>query len=201
MDQQIMDMAIAQSLLSIEKALDDEMDKMDNMAEDDINTIRKNRMAQMKQEAEQRQVNVSNGHGSLTQITEQKEFFDAAKKSDKLIVVFSRNSNEHAKMLLEHMKKLASTHLEARFIYIEAENAPFLTDRFNIFMLPTIVCIADNQVKTQHNGLNDLDGSGKYTTGMLEYLLGAADGMLDDWPIYEQELRDAEDEELFDDDD
>ena len=36
---------------------------------------------------------------------------------------------------------------------------------------------------------------------MLEYLLGAVDGMLDDWPIYEQGLRDAEDAELFDDDD
>ena len=34
-------------------------------------------------------------------------------------------------------------------------------------------------------------GSGKYTTGMLEYLLNAADGILDDAPIYEQELRDA----------
>ena len=42
-------------------------------------------------------------------------------------------------------------------------------------------------------------GSGKYTTGMLEFLLNAADGILDDAPLYEQELREAEDEE-FDDD-
>jgi len=158
-------------------------------------------MAQLKKEAEARQANVHNGHGQLTQITDQKEFFDAAKKSEKLIVIFSRKSNEHSQQLLEHCKRLASTHLEARFIFIEAENAPFLTDRFNIFMLPTIVCIADNKVKCQHNGLNDIDGSGKYSTGMLEYLLGAADGMLDDWPIHEQELRDKEDEELFDDHD
>lgn len=196
-----MDQAVAQSLLSIEAALDDEMNKIDALGEEDINAIRKNRMQQMKLEAEKRQVNQSNGHGCLTQITDQQEFFAAAKKSDKMIVIFTRNSNDHAKMLLEHCKKLASSHMEARFIYIEAENAPFLTDRFNIFMLPTIVCIENNKVKTQHNGLNDLDGSEKYTTGMLEYLLGAADGMLDDWPIYEQELQDAEEEELFDDDD
>jgi len=195
-----MDMAIAQSLLSIEKALDDEMDKMENLGEDDINSIRKNRMAQMKAEAEQTQHNKMNGHGSLTAITDQKEFFNAAKVSNKMIVIFTRKSNPHAQELLQHCEILCKKHLEARFVYIEAENAPFLTDRFNIFMLPTIICIDDNKVKTQHNGLNDLDGSGKYTTGMLEYLLGAADGMLDDWPIYEQELRDAEDEELFDDD-
>jgi len=196
-----MDMAIAQSLLSIEKALDDEMDKMENLGEDDINMIRKSRMAQMKAESEQRQMNKANGHGRLTEITDQKEFFDAAKHSKRMIVVFSRNSNPHAKQLLDHCKVLCERHLETRFLFLEAEKAPFLTDRFNIFMLPTIVCIEDNKVKTQHNGLNDLDGSGKYTTGMLEYLLGAADGMLDDWPLYEQELRDAEDEELFDDDD
>lgn len=96
-------------------------------------------------------------------------------------------------------------------------------------MLPTIVCIEDNKVKCQHNGLNDIDGngyrvalhskvhiassspahdmvmplsgSGKYTTGMLEFLLSAADGMLDDAPFYEQEQREAEEEEFDNDDD
>jgi len=201
MQQQVMDMAIAQSLLTIEAALDAEIEKTENLNEDDIATIRAKRIAAMKKEHEQKRENLNNGHGTLTQITEQKEFFDAAKKSNKMIVVFTRNSNEHGKKLLEHMKRLANDHVEARFLWLEAENAPFLTDRFNIFMLPTIVCIQDNKVKCQHNGLNDLDGGGKYTTGMLEFLLHAGDGILDESPIYEQELRDAEEAELFDDDD
>lgn len=196
-----MDMAVAQSLLAIESALDAEMDKIDNMNEDDLATIRSRRVAAMKKEAEQKRENINNGHGTLTQITDQKDFFDAAKKSKKMVVVFTRNSNEHGKQLLEHMKRLANDHVEARFLWTEADNAPFLTDRFNIFMLPTIVCIEDNKVKIQHNGLNDLDGSGKYTTGMLEYLLHAADGILDESPIYERELREAEEAELDDDDD
>lgn len=196
-----MDQMIAQSMLAMEAAVDAEMDKYDNMTEDDITQIRKNRINMMKKEAEQKQANINNGHGTLTQITDQKEFFDAAKLSDKMVVVFTRNSNEHGKQLLEHVKRLANDHIECRFLWLEADNAPFLTDRFNIFMLPTIVCIENNKVKTQHNGLNDLDGSGRYTTGMLEYLLHAADGMLDDSPLYEQELRDAEDAELDDDDD
>jgi len=174
--------------------------KLDNLNEDDLGKIRANRIAAMKKEAEQKKENVSNGHGTLTQITDQKEFFDAAKKSNKMVVVFTRNSNEHGKMLLDHMKRIATDHLEARFLWLEADNAPFLTDRFNIFMLPTIVCIENNKVKCQHNGLNDLDGSGKYSTGMLEYLLNAADGMLDDAPIYERELREAEDDDFSDDD-
>merc|ERR1712046_475547 len=99
----------------------------------------------------------------------------------------------------EHMTNLASKHLEARFIWVDAENAPFPTDRLNIYMLPTVVCIKDNKVHKQHNGLNEIDGSGKYTSGMLEYLLHV-DDMLDEAPLYEQELRDEE-EELADDDD
>ena len=56
----------------------------------------------------------------------------------------------------------ANDHIECRFLWLEADNAPFLTDRFNIFMLPTIVCIENNKVKTQHNGLNDLDGETRH---------------------------------------
>ena len=61
------------------------------------------------------------------------------------------------------------------------------------FVLPTIVIVKGNKVAEQHNGLNEIDGSGKYTSGMLEYLL-YTDGVLDEAPIYEQEVREEEDE-------
>ena len=43
-------------------------------------------------------------------------------------------------------------------------------------------------------------GAGKYSTGMLEYLLHA-DGMLDEAPIYDQEIRDEEEDDADIDDD
>ena len=116
-----------------------------------------------------------------------------------MIVIFTPNSNKYGKAMLEHMTLLSGKHLEARFMWVDAENAPFLTDRLNIYMLPTIVCIKDNKVHKQHNGLNEIDGSGKYSSGMLEYLLHV-DEMLDEAPLYEQELREEE-EELADLDD
>ena len=123
--------------------------------------------------------NRSNGHGTLMKINDQQEFFGAAKKSARMIVIFTRNSNKYGKVMLEHMELLAQRHLEARFMWVDAENAPFLTDRLNIYMLPTIVCVKDNKVHKQHNGLDEIDGSGRYTSGMLEYLLHV-DEMLDD---------------------
>merc|ERR1719473_85692 len=156
-------------------------------------------MEEMKKKAAAQQDNMANGHGKLMKISDQQEFFGAAKKSNKMIVIFTRNSNKYGKAMLEHAEVLAAKHLEARFLWVDAENAPFLTDRLNIYMLPTIVCIKDNKVDKQHNGLNEIDGTGKYSSGMLEYLLHC-DEMPDEAPLYDQELREEE-EELADLDD
>lgn len=168
--------------IQVEAALDDEMSKMNNLDEDDYSKIRSNRIAEMKRKAEEQQGNVHNGHGKLTKINDQQEFFAQAKKSNRMIAVFTRNSNKYGKAMLEHAELLAGKHLEAKFIWVDAENAPFLTDRLNIYMLPTIVCIKDNKVHRQHNGLNEIDGTGKYSSGMLEYLLHS-DDMLDEAPL------------------
>merc|ERR1711907_542055 len=152
-----------------------------------------------RQKKEEENMNNFNGHGKLMKINDQQEFFAAAKKSSRMVVIFTRNSNKYGKAMLEHMEVLCQKHLEARFLWVDAENAPFLTDRLNIYMLPTIVCIKDNKVDKQHNGLNEIDGSGKYSSGMLEYLLHT-DGMLDEAPLYDQELAEEE-EELADLDD
>ena len=124
------------------------------------------------------------GHGALAKIVDQKDFFGVCKGSQKVIVLFTRDSNKYGQVMMDHMTLLAQQHLEARFVWVDAENAPFLTDKLNIWMLPTICCIIDNNVKEQHNGLNEIDGSGKYSSGMLEYLLHL-DGMLDEAPLYD----------------
>lgn len=55
------------------------------------------------------------------------------------------------------------------------------------------------QVHKQHNGCDEIDSSGKYSSGMLEYLLHT-DEMLDEAPLYDEEVR-REEEELADIDD
>ena len=199
-DQQAMvDTMLAQTLLHVEAAVDAELDKAANLDDDDYAKIKANRLKEMRRKAEEQEMHKHNGHGSLSKINDQQEFFGAAKKSNRMICIFTRNSNKYGKVMLEHAELLAQKHLEARFIWVDAENAPFLTDRLNIYMLPTIVCIKDNKVHKQHNGLNEIDGTGKYTSGMLEYLLHC-DEMLDEAPLYDAEVREEE-EELADIDD
>ena len=199
-DQQAMvDTMLAQTLLHVEAAVDAELDKAANLDDDDYAKIKANRLKEMRRKAEEQEMHKHNGHGSLSKINDQQEFFGAAKKSNRMICIFTRNSNKYGKVMLEHAELLAQKHLEARFIWVDAENAPFLTDRLNIYMLPTIVCIKDNKVHKQHNGLNEIDGTGKYTSSMLEYLLHC-DDMLDEAPLYDAEVREEE-EELADIDD
>ena len=97
--------------------------------EDDLSKIRKQRIQEMKAKAEQKQEWQFAGHGSLSKISEQKEFFDAAKRSEKLVAIFTRESNRYGQIMKEHMSVLAQRHMEARFVWVDAENAPFLTDR------------------------------------------------------------------------
>jgi len=190
---QMNEMAAA-ALLQMEAAVDAELDKVDNMTEDDLSKIRTRRIEEMKEKRRMQEDWKSNGHGSMTKICDQKEFFTACKQSEKVIAIFTRESNRWGQIMKEHMTNLAGRHLEARFVWVDAENAPFLTDKLNIYMLPTIVCIKGNKVHKQHNGLDDIDGTGKYSCGMLEYLLHAYDEMLDESPLYEQEKREEEEE-------
>ena len=101
--------------------------------------------------------------------------------------------------MIDHCELLAQRHLEARFVWVDAENAPFLTDRLNIYMLPTIVCVKDNKVHKQHNGLDEIDGTGKYTSGMLEHLLHI-DDMLDESPLYDKEIQEEEECDIDEED-
>ena len=59
-------------------------------------------------------------------------------------------------------------------------------------------CIKNNKIHKQHSGLNEIDGTGKYTSGMLEYLL-KCDEMIEEAPLYEREMEEEEELELDDD--
>ena len=115
-----------------------------------------------------------NGHGRMAIVGDQKEFFSYTKSSARVVCLFTRESNRrafalaraaalsvallltlslspprrrHGKILTEHLSMLAQRHLEARFICVDAEKAPFITEKLNIWMLPTIVCLKDNKAR------------------------------------------------------
>jgi len=199
MDQQAATQQVAaMAMMAVEKALDDEIERIDNMGEEDFARIRKARLEEMKAKALEKEQWRRNDHGSLAMITDQKEFFEAAKKSKRVICLFYRDGNKWCDVLSTHFQVLAQKHMEAKFCKVNAENSPFLVERLNIWMMPTIICCKDGKVHRQFNGLDEIDPSGKFETASLEFVLHNAE-MLDDTPLLDSFMSKQDEEE--DDDD
>lgn len=69
------------------------------------------------------------------------------------------------------MYLLAAKHMETKFLRVNAEKSPYLTEKLHIWMLPTIVCVKDG--KTDHSivGFDELGGRDDFPTEDLEALL------------------------------
>jgi len=195
-----MQQVAALAMGTVEKALDAEIDKMDNLGEEDFARIRKERIEQMKQAALEKEAWRRNDHGVLTTISDQKEFFEAVKRSKRVVCLFYRDSNKWCDVIGNHFTVLAEKHMEAKFLRVNAENSPFLVERLNVWMMPTIICCKEGKVHRQFNGLDEIDPTGKFETASLEFVLHGS-GMLDDTPLVDKVLQrqdDASDDELDD---
>lgn len=70
-----------------------------------------------------------------------------------------------------HFDKLARTHLETRFIKVDAEKSPFLVERLQIVVMPTIVLVKDG--KTEHSimGFDEFGGTDNFSTDDAAFVL------------------------------
>lgn len=82
---------------------------------------------------------------SYSEIADTKDFFQAAKRSPRMVVHFYRGVTPRCEIVNGHLHKLAPMHLETRFVKIDAERNPFLVERLGIIILPTIVLIKDGK--------------------------------------------------------
>jgi len=81
-------------------------------------------MAEMKSNYEQIQENKIKGHGQYIEITET-EFLPNVTGSKFVICHFYHKDFERCKIIDMHLREIAKTHLEARFVYLNAEKSPF----------------------------------------------------------------------------
>merc|ERR1712110_180262 len=102
----------------------------------------------------------------------EKEFFDAAKMSDKMVCHFYRDSTPRCQIMDMHLGKLAREHTGTRFVKINAEQSPFLAERLRIIMLPTVAIVIKGKVKDYVMGFDDLGGEDDFDTDVLEWRLG-----------------------------
>lgn len=118
------------------------------------------------------------GHGTYTELADEKEFFEVSKKSPNIVCHFYRDSTERCRIVDMHLKILAGKHIEAKFCKVNAEKSPFLTQRLRIKVIPTIALIKDSKTKDFIVGFSDLGNCDDFSTDMLEWRI-AQSGAID----------------------
>lgn len=159
------------SLMHAEERLDDEIERLDRLEDDDLERMRRERMDQLKAAQRARTEWTAAGHGTYSEMSDEKDFFKQLKASKRAVVHFYRGSNRACAAVDAHLARLAPKHVETRFVKVNAEKAPFLVERLKIWMLPTMVLIKDGRTDHSIVGLDELGGSEDFTTETLEEVL------------------------------
>uniref|UniRef100_A0AAF5PP91 Thioredoxin domain-containing protein 9 n=1 Tax=Wuchereria bancrofti TaxID=6293 RepID=A0AAF5PP91_WUCBA len=154
-----------------EKEVDRQIEKYDNLDENDLEAIRKKRLQELKKKQLQKQEWLKNGHGAYEEILDERNFFDVVKKSAKVVCHFYLPTTERCKIFNKHLEKIAAKHLETRFIYANAEKFPFVTTRLKIRVIPTIVVVINSNTVDYLRGFDDLGGKDEFRTETLEWRL------------------------------
>jgi hypothetical protein len=104
-------------------------------------------------------------------LTDTKEFFEAAKRSSKMIVHFFRRTTPRCEIVDAHFQVMAARHLEARFVKVDVEKNPYLVEKLGILLLPTIVLVKDGKTEHSIRGFDEMGGADNFSTSDFEYVL------------------------------
>eukprot|EP01134_Creolimax_fragrantissima_P001383 CFRG1383T1 len=174
---------MAQQLVqALEKTVDEQIEQLSTLKSDDLSNIRTQRLKQKKLDLDERRAWVTNGHGSLSEITDERDFFEAAKKSRRMVVLFYRSGSAVCDVMQQHMRRLAETHMETKFLSIDATKTPFLVERLSIFVMPTVLTVKEGKTEQKFKGFDSFGGSANVHTGVIESVLHSV-GTLQNTPI------------------
>ncbi|KAK9537876.1 hypothetical protein VZT92_005451 [Zoarces viviparus] len=177
MDSQSMDIlakVLEQTTKLVEEKLETKLSKMNEMDEDDLERLKEKRLDALKKAQKQKQEWLSQGHGEYREISSEKDFFGEVKDSKNVVVHFYKNSSFRCNILDKHLAILAKKHIETKFIKMNVDKAPFLTERLRIKIIPTLVLLLDGKTKDYVVGFTDLGNTDEFPTEMLEWRLGCA---------------------------
>lgn len=168
--------AIEQQVLNVAKQMEEQIDsqlnRMENLDEDDIEALRRRRIDDLKRIQEKKQQWLANGHGEYREITGEKEFFKEMKGVERMVCHFYRD-NWPCKVMDKHLQILAKGHLETKFVKIHAEKSPYLVEKLKIYMLPTLALIKKEKVADYIVGFDPFGGSDDFATEVVAQHLAA----------------------------
>ncbi|XP_020791963.1 thioredoxin domain-containing protein 9 [Boleophthalmus pectinirostris] len=166
---------IAKVLEKVEEQVDAELSKLNELEEEDFERLKEKRLEALKKAQKQKQEFLSKGHGEYREIPSEKDFFSEVKESKKVVCHFYRDSTFRCNILDKHLSILAKKHVETKFLKLNVEKAPFLTERLRVKVIPTLALLIDGKTKDYVVGFSDMGNTDEFSTEMLEWRLGCAD--------------------------
>ena len=164
----VLQQKVIEATQCVEKQLDAEIEKLDNLDISDIEKLREQRLKKLKLLQQQKQNWLSLGHGEYSELQDEKEFFEISKKSENIVCLFYKDDSERSKIVDHHFKILAKKHIEAKFCKLNVMRCPFLTERLRIKIIPTIAIIVNGKTKDYIVGFTDLGNRDDFSTETLE---------------------------------
>ena len=76
--------------------------------------------------------------------------------SKQVICHFYHKDFERCKIVDMHLRNIAKTHPEAKFIYLNAEHSPFFVQKLQVQVLPTIIIFLDGVAVDRVVGFEEL---------------------------------------------
>ncbi|MBN3296773.1 thioredoxin domain-containing protein 9 isoform X2 [Amia ocellicauda] len=159
----------------VEEQLDSELCKLEKMDDDELEKLKERRLEALKKAQKQKQEWLSKGHGEYMEIPSEKDFFQEVKDSKNVVCHFYKDSTFRCKIMDKHLTILAKKHLETKFIKLNVEKAPFLTERLRVKVIPTLALVKDGKTKDYVVGFTDLGNTDEFTTEILEWRLGCSE--------------------------
>ncbi|CAL8322698.1 unnamed protein product [Merluccius merluccius] len=175
MESQSMDIlakVLEQSAKLMEEKVDEQLNKLECMDEDELDKLKERRLEALKKAQKQKQEWLSKGHGEYREIPSEKDFFGEVKESKNVVCHFYRDSTFRCKIVDKHLTILAKKHVETKFIKLNVEKAPFLSERLRIKVIPTLALLIDGKTKDYVVGFSDLGNTDDFPTEMLEWRIG-----------------------------
>ncbi|TNN28570.1 Thioredoxin domain-containing protein 9 [Liparis tanakae] len=166
---------LEESARMVEEKVDAELSKLNEMDEDDLERLKEKRLEALKKAQKQKQEWLSKGHGEYREISSEKDFFGEVKESKNVVCHFYRSSTFRCKIVDKHLAILSKKHVETKFIKLNVDKAPFLTEKLRVKIIPTLALLIDGKTKDFVVGFADLGNTDEFTTEMLEWRLGCAD--------------------------
>jgi hypothetical protein len=184
--------ALLRGAAAQEQTLEAELAQYDRLLDDEdaLEDLRQKRLQQLQKQHFQQKKWRDLGHGDYTELGGgsiqdsrdiAKDFFQAAKDSERMILHFYRPSTRYCDVLHAHLSKLAPRHLETKFVKINVEGcdqeggggAAFLIERLGVVVMPTLVLVKDRKAFHHVRGFDELGGTEDFSANALAFVLGS----------------------------